>query len=140
MANKKRPKVGVGVLIFKKGKVLMAKRKGAHGAGEWAFPGGHLEFFESIEDCAKRECMEEAGIEIKNIKLLRISNLKKYGGKHYLDVGILAEWKAGEPKVMEPHKSEEWAWFELDNLPEPMFEACKHTFEALKTGQNFFDS
>jgi NADH pyrophosphatase NudC (nudix superfamily) len=33
---------------------------------------------ESFEDCAKRETMEEAGIEIDNIKFLVLSNLKKF--------------------------------------------------------------
>lgn len=75
MAGKKRPKVGIGVLVFKKGKALLAKRKGSHGRGEYAFPGGHLEFGESIEECAKRECREEAGIEIKNVRFLRLLNL-----------------------------------------------------------------
>jgi 8-oxo-dGTP diphosphatase len=35
-----RPKVGVGVFILKDGKVLLAKRKNAHGEGSYAFPGG----------------------------------------------------------------------------------------------------
>jgi 8-oxo-dGTP diphosphatase len=43
-----RPKVGVGVMVLKNGKVLIGKRKGAHGAGEWAWPGGHLEYMESL--------------------------------------------------------------------------------------------
>jgi 8-oxo-dGTP diphosphatase len=63
-----RPKVGVGVMVLKNGKVLIGKRKGAHGAGEWAWPGGHLEYMESFEDCARREVMEETGIEIHNIR------------------------------------------------------------------------
>ncbi len=54
-------RVGVGIMIFKDGKVLMGRRKGSHGAGEYAFPGGHLDFGESFEDCAKRETLEEAG-------------------------------------------------------------------------------
>jgi hypothetical protein len=36
------PRVGVGIMIFKDGKVLMGKRKGKHGAGEYAWPGGHF--------------------------------------------------------------------------------------------------
>ena len=43
-----RPKVGVGVMVLKNGKVLIGKRKGAHVAGEWAWPGGHLEYMESL--------------------------------------------------------------------------------------------
>jgi len=30
------PKVGVGVMIFKDGKILLGKRKGSHGAGEYS--------------------------------------------------------------------------------------------------------
>ena len=48
------PKVGVGVMVLKDGKVLLTRRKGSHGAGEYSFPGGHLEYMESFEDCARR--------------------------------------------------------------------------------------
>jgi 8-oxo-dGTP diphosphatase len=38
------PKVGVGVMIVKEATVLLGQRKGSHGNGEFAFPGGHLEY------------------------------------------------------------------------------------------------
>lgn len=38
------PRIGVGVLIFRDGKLLLGKRRGSHGAGDWSAPGGHLEF------------------------------------------------------------------------------------------------
>jgi len=44
----KVPRVGLGVLIIKDGKVLLGRRKGAHGEGTWAPPGGHLECGESF--------------------------------------------------------------------------------------------
>ncbi|MBU0929712.1 MAG: NUDIX domain-containing protein, partial [Nanoarchaeota archaeon] len=58
-------RVGVGVYIIKDNKILFGKRKGFHGSGTWCPPGGHLEFNESIEECAIREVMEETGIKIK---------------------------------------------------------------------------
>ena len=39
----KRVQVGVGVFVKRNGKILVGKRKGSHGAGTWALPGGHLE-------------------------------------------------------------------------------------------------
>ena len=53
-----RPLIGVAAIVIKDKKVLLGKRKNAHGAGTWAFPGGHLEFNESIEACAKREVFD----------------------------------------------------------------------------------
>lgn len=132
-------RVGIGILVFREGKVLLGKRNNTHGSGEYAFPGGHLEFGESFEDCAKRECMEEAGIEITSVRFIRLSNMKKYG-KHYVDIGLAADWKSGEVKVMEPNKITDWDWYETDNLPKPLFGLIEQTIEALKSGQNFFDA
>ncbi len=125
-------------MIWKDGKVLMGKRKAAHGDGEYAWPGGHLEFNETFEECAKRETKEEAGIEIHNIRFLRLVNGRVYG-KHYVDIGLIADWKSGEPKVCEPDKCEGWDWYDPKNLPEPLFAFLPYYFEALNTGKNFFD-
>ena len=139
MNENKIPKVGLGVMVFKDGKVLLGKRKNAHGAGEFAWPGGHLEFGESFEACAKREAMEEAGIEITNVRFIRLMNLKTYSGKHYVDIGLAADWKSGETKVLEPDKCEGWEWYDLENLPQPLFGTIPSYLEAYKTGKNYFD-
>ena len=118
----KRPKVGVGIIVIKDNKVLLGKRKNSHGEGSWCFPGGHLEFNESLENCAKREVLEETGIEIKNIRFETITNdIFKDEGKHYITIFMLCEYDSGEVKVMEPEKCEKWNWFEWNNLPEPLF-------------------
>ena len=133
-------KVGIGVLVMKDGKVLLGKRKGSHGAGEYAGTGGHLEHMESFESCAKRETLEETGLEIENVRFLCISNLKDYAPKHYVDIGLVADWKSGVPQVMEESKIEQWDWYDLDAIPASQFGALSHYFEALKTGRNYFDN
>ncbi len=51
--KKKYPRVDFGVLIQNdKKEVLLGLRKGSHGSGEWCFPGGHLEFGETIMEGA----------------------------------------------------------------------------------------
>lgn len=131
------PKAGIGVMILKDGKVLLAQRKNAHGAGEYAFPGGHLEFGETFEECAERETAEETGIEIKNIQFQFVGNFVKYD-RHYVHVGMIADWASGEPKVLEPEKSEEWNWYELDDLPTPIFAMCVKAIESYNTKQTYF--
>ncbi len=134
-------KVGIGVMIIKDGKILFKKRKASHGTGEWSFPGGHLDYMESFEDCARRETREEAGIEIKNIRLNYLANIKTYVPKHYADIGLLADWDNGEPQVLEPEKNETWEWFDIDALPTPIFPPTQQGIQSYKTGKiNYYDN
>ena len=132
--------VGFGVMVQKGGKVLLGKRKGSHGAGEYAWPGGHLEYMESIVDAAKREVREETGMEIRNVQFLRLMNLKSYAPKHYIDIGLTADWRHGEPEVRKKDKFESWDWYDPYTLPHPLFATIPTYLEALKTRQNFYDS
>ena len=117
-----RPKVGVGVIVVHGGKVLMGKRVGAHGAHTWGFPGGHLEFGESVEECAARETMEEAGLKLKNIQLVHFTNdVFHEKNKHYITLYALAEPEHPNAQVMEPHAMERWEWVDWNKMPEPVF-------------------
>lgn len=134
-----RPKVGIGIMILKDSKVLLGKRKSSHGKGEYASPGGHLEYLESFENCAKRETLEEAGVEINNVRFQFLANVKRYKPKHYVHIGLIADWQSGEPEVMEPDKCEGWEWYDLNNLPEPLFEFEEISIDSYCTGKNYYD-
>jgi len=96
---------------MKNSKVLLGKRKNSHGDGTWAFPGGHLEFKESIEECARREIFEETGIRIRNLRSGPYTNdIFDREGKHYVTLFVLADYDSGVPTVKEPHKCEQWQW------------------------------
>lgn len=117
-----RPGVGIGVIIIRDGKILLGKRKNAHGEGAWCYPGGHLEYGESWEKCSQREVKEETGIEIKNLRFGTVTNdLFEKEQKHYITICMLADFASGEVRVLEPDKCEKWDWFEWDNLPHPLF-------------------
>ncbi len=137
-----RPQVGVGLLIVKGNKVLLGKRKGSHGEGEHAGPGGHLELGETIEECVFRELAEEAGpnIKIKNLRFLCFINLRRYAPKHYAHIHMVANWKSGEPKVMELDRNEYWNWHDIQKLPKPLFGTTPEAIEAYKTGKTFFEN
>lgn len=94
MIDTPRPKVGIGLLLIKGDTILLGQRKSLHGNGEFGGPGGHLENFESFEDCIMREFREEVGDNMKiiNLRYLCTTNLMKYAPKHYVDIGMIAEW------------------------------------------------
>lgn len=139
MTTEQRPLVGIAVLVMKDGKLLLGKRKGSHGAGEYASPGGHLEHGESFAACAAREVMEETGIVIGEPRFLRIMNVMDYAPKHYVDIAFVAEWVSGEPEVREPTKVETWDWYSVDALPAPLFAMLPTAIEALRTGRTCWD-
>lgn len=117
-----RPKVGIATIVIKDGKLLMGKRKGSHGSGTWSVPGGHLEFNETWEECSKRECFEETGVEIQNPAFYWATNdIMKEEGKHYVTIYMRAEYKKGQERITEPEKFLEVGWFDLNNLPGPRF-------------------
>ncbi len=128
------PITGIGVLIVKDGKVLLGKRKNAHGEGEYAFPGGKLEHMESFEDCARRETEEECGIEIENIRFQFLANLQFYAPKHFTHINLIADWRAGDPEVKEPDKCEHWGWYNPANPPTPLFKVTHFSLEQYCSG------
>lgn len=131
-------KVGAGVVIVRDGKTLLAKRKGSHAAGCFGSLGGHVEFGESLLETVKREAREELGIEIKNIRFVSCTNMCKYG-KHFVDISFVAEIASGEPRICEPDRIESIGWYDLNALPEPLFEPARIALEALKSGQPFYE-
>ncbi|KAJ5693197.1 hypothetical protein N7462_002620 [Penicillium macrosclerotiorum] len=114
------PRIGVGVFVLNaEGNFVLGKRKGSHGSGTWALPGGHLEFGESFETCAEREILEETGLHIRNVKFLTATNtIFETEGKHYVTVFMSAIVKdeLAQPQVLEPEKCMAWKWTSWEEL------------------------
>ena len=120
--SKAFPRIGVGIIVENAGKVLLGKRKGAHGAFTWALPGGHLEFGESVEGCAKRELLEETGLKVISSMLGPwVENVMENGKKHYITLFVHVDQFEGELQLLEPDKCEGWHWFSWNALPQPLF-------------------
>jgi len=116
----RRPNVGTGIFVIRDNKILLGRRIGLHGKDTWGLTGGHLEFGESFEDCARRETYEEAGIQIKNVRLATVTN-DIIHDKHYITLFLISEYCSGEAKIMEPDKFDVWDWFSWSELPGPLF-------------------
>jgi 8-oxo-dGTP diphosphatase len=127
----------MGILVMRQGRVLLGRRRGSHGAGYFAAPGGHIEFGESFEEAAQREVREETGLEITNLRLLSVGNYifkRADGSRHYIDVDFICAAPEGEPVLREPEKCAGWDWYDLDNLPQPLFIVTERMIESLRSG------
>jgi 8-oxo-dGTP diphosphatase len=130
------PKVGVAVIVRNGDKVLFGVRKGSHGAGTWAFPGGHLEFGESWENCALRELDEEIGVEVDNLRFLGATNDIFDDNKHYVTIFMMCDYLSGDLVNKEPEKCEGWKWMSADQLPDNLIPTIVN---LMKSGYKLFE-
>jgi len=139
--EKKKVGIGFGVMLIKEGKILLGRRHAdpnkadseLHGEGTWTMPGGKLEFGESFEDGAKREVYEETGLQLDDVKVICMNN-DKNEYVHFVTIGLFSDKFDGEPKVMEPVEIVEWRWFNLDNLPTPLYFPSAKIIENYRKG------
>lgn len=119
----KQVRVGVGVFIVREdGKFLMTERIGSHGKNTYQLAGGHLEFGETLGECALRETKEECGLDVINPVLIATTeDYFKKEEKHYITCFMKTKYIGGEPKVLEPHKTKDWWWVSWDELPKNSF-------------------
>ncbi len=133
-----RPLVGVGVVFLRGGRVFLARRRGAHGEDTWGSAGGHLEFGETLEECARREAMEELGVTVGELRVLCISNIVAYD-RHYVDIEFLGDIEEQEPAPTASDGSfGECGWYPLWDPPEPLFEPMRLAIKSLLSGQWYY--
>jgi ADP-ribose pyrophosphatase len=127
------PRVGVGVLILDdNARVLLTLRRRPPEAGAWSILGGRLELYERIVDCAVRESMEEAGIEITIRQLLCVTDhivLDEH--EHWVAPAFLAHIVGGEPINREPDKTVELRWFPLRATPANLTITARAAIDAV---------
>lgn len=130
MENKKQMVVAVAVIRNEEGKVLAQKRVDPlvpDADGKWEFPGGLIEFGETPEEAAIRECKEETDCTIEIIRFLPfpyVGMWEKTNGQKFQAFVWFFEAKhiEGDPKPLDK-KVSEIAWFtkeealQLDALP-----------------------
>lgn len=133
-------KLGVGVLIFnEKGQILLGKRAKSYGFGCWSFPGGHLEFGETVYDCARREVQEETNLLVDNFVKGPYTEDFLEEDKHYITLYVKGKIEPNSPELinMEPEKTSEWGWFDLKKLPEPLWLPVELLLHSVHMEQDF---
>lgn len=113
--------VGVGAILINNNGELFFARRGELAKNErrlWEFPGGSVEFGETMEAALKREMFEEYGIEIMVGELLDVvDHILPEEGQHWISPTFLCKIIKGEPVIKEPGKCSQIGWFLPDAVP-----------------------
>lgn len=120
-------------IIRRDGALLIAQRPpGSHLEGLWEFPGGKREPDETLQECLRRECAEELGVEVRVGELLRVVE-HTYPGLHvklhFFDCSLVA----GEPAAVGCEAVRWVAPAELDSFRFPPADAG--LIEELRSGE-----
>jgi len=99
-----QPIVGVGAVIIDQGRALLVRRATEPLKGEWSVPGGMLELGEKLRDGARREALEETGLEIEVGEVLDVvdSIFPDADGRtqyHYVLIDFLCRRLSGEAQA-----------------------------------------
>jgi 8-oxo-dGTP diphosphatase len=116
------PFLGVSAVVVREQFVLVGQRRGSHGDGSWAFPGGKVDPGEHPEDTVRRELQEETGLHaIAVAPVVWTSDIIAPENLHFITLHHLTAVGPGDPRVIEPDKVHAWRWVAWDEIPEPRF-------------------
>ena len=105
-----RPQLAVSAAIFRDGKVLLVRRARSPGKGFYSFPGGRVEFGETLHTALHREVDEETALRIEIVGLSGWREVvpSKPGHGHYVILSFAARWTGGEPVLNDEHDDFKW--------------------------------
>jgi 8-oxo-dGTP diphosphatase len=109
--------IAVHVLLEKENQYLLLRRfNTGYFDGAYSLPAGHVEEGESAQFAAKREALEEIGIDISGLEMLHVMHHKSDTVR--IALFFIAKGWMGVPSNREPHKCDHLAWFPKRALPD----------------------
>lgn len=104
------------VVLVREGKVLIGERLD----GRWGFPGGKQQLWEPLFETARRELLEETGLQLISATPFFVADdPEPASGQHFVTAFLLGSAE-GEPQLLEPQKCRGWHWLTIDEIPGPI--------------------
>lgn len=96
------PRAAASAAVFRGDEVLLIRRGSGALQGYWSLPGGHVEAGERTREAARREVLEETGVDadLRHFLDLHEVILRDAHGllqAHYLIAVYAGYWRSGEP-------------------------------------------
>lgn len=128
--------IASGPVIVEDGKVLLD----IHGEDNfWKFPGGTMSQVDSLQENARREVMEELGIEVSLVDAEPfVMDLQKTKDGIPLTIILFHYYAHRVTDTITPGRDvREWAWHDIDNLPDNCAMNIRAAVEYFR-GQGYF--
>ena len=133
-ADRQLVQVAVGVLIRSDDSFLLTSRpEGKAYAGYWEFPGGKLEFGETIAQALKRELQEEIGITIEDCMSWKTEQIDYPHALVQLNFCKVRRW-SGELQMRE---AQLYAWQQLPVTVKPVLPGTLPVLEWFAKERSF---
>jgi ADP-ribose pyrophosphatase YjhB (NUDIX family) len=125
----RNPLPAVVLMVHDDERILLVRRAVQPKKGMLSLPGGFLETGETLEECGRRELMEETNLHILDSRLLGVeTDLTAYGGI-ILAVLEVKEW---EGTLLAGDDASEAMWCPIREVPELAFSAHNRLVEKLR--------
>lgn len=129
----------VYLVLIRDEKVLLSRRFNTGWMdGKYSLVSGHIDGGETVSQAMAREAKEEAGIKVlpRHLKMIHVMH-RTDGIKEYIDFFFTAFEFQGEPRLMEPEKSDAMEWFPLHKLPKNTLSYVSKVIRQLSEGHIF---
>ena len=131
--SKQLPTAAVIAVLVRGDEILLVSRKNPPDVGLWGFPGGKMEFGESMEQAAVRELFEETGVRGVAQHVLTALNAYDHGSQgelrqHFILVAVRCAWQSGEPVAADD--AEDAGWFRLQALTDGRLALSRDVLEV----------
>lgn len=131
----RNPAPTVSMLIVEGERVLLGKRLGAPGKGQWGLPSGYVEVEDDFLSTAIREVREETGLEVAIQAILNVVSSFFSPGAHFLGLYLLARVKGGHLAAGDDLEAVDW--FPLaGTLPDMAFVEDVYAIERYAQGMD----
>jgi ADP-ribose pyrophosphatase YjhB (NUDIX family) len=124
------PKVAAAVIVVDQDRILLTRRIFNPHKGAWSLPAGFINAREDPQAAAKRECLEETGLEVEIIELVDLISGREHERGADFVIVYSAKICGGELKAGDD--ADEAVFFSLDHLPELAFQATRQAIQKLR--------
>lgn len=109
----RRPVPAVLAVVVHAGQVLLVQRANPPDAGLWGFPGGKVEYGETLLQAAERELLEETGVRATAQAVIGAVDAwdRADDGRlrqHFILIAVRCVWQAGTPLAADDALDARW--------------------------------